>query len=83
MPDRRVRQTEKDEDGDITALCNLGEYWSPRSKASAVSDIRTRTHSYYVDEAGFRSKVIVTSDGHLKTEADATSANNLDNLPDC
>lgn len=83
MADRRVRQTGKDDDGDITALCNRGEWWSPRSKSAAVSDIRTRTHSYYVDEAGFRTNVIVTADGHLKTEADATSANNLDNLPDC
>lgn len=83
MADRRVRQTGKDTDGDITSLCHTGEWWSPRSKADAVSDIRTGTHSYYVNEAGHRSDVHVTSDGHLRTYADATSKNNLDNLPDC
>lgn len=83
MADRRVRQTGKDEDGDITSLCNVGESWSPRTKADAVNDIRIRIHSYYVQEAGNRSEVIVTSDGHLKTLADTTSANNLDSLPDC
>ena len=83
MADRRVRQTGKDEDGDITALCNTGEWWSPRKKADAVSDIRGGVHSYYVDEAGYRTDIHVTADGHLRTDADATSANNLDNLPDC
>lgn len=83
MADRRVRKTGKDDDGDITSLCNTGEWWSPRTKADAVSDIRNNINAYYVEEAGYRSDVIVTSDGHLKTLADATSANNLDNLPDC
>lgn len=83
MADRRVRQTGKDEDGDITSLCNTGEWWSPRAKADATSDIRSGAHSYYVEEAGYRSDVHVTSDGHLRTDADETSKNNLDNLPDC
>lgn len=83
MADRRVTRTGKDSDGDITSLCNPGEWWSPRIKAEAISDIKTGAHSYYVDEAGYRSDVYVTSDGHLKTQADATSKNNLDNLPDC
>ncbi len=83
MADRRVRQTGKDSDGDITSLCNTGEAWSPRSKADAVNDIRSGTHDYFVDEAGFRTNVNVTVDGDLRTTADRTSRNNLDNLPDC
>lgn len=83
MADRRVRQTGKNTDGDITALCNTGEFWSPRAKADAVRDIRSRLHTYYVDEAGYRTEVHVTSDGHLRTDPDPTSKNNLDNLPDC
>lgn len=83
MADRRVRQTGKDDDGDITSLCNDGEWWSPRAKALAVTDINVGTHTYYVKEDGERANVIVTKDGHLKTEPDATTANNLDNLPDC
>ena len=83
MADRRVRRTGKDKDGDITSLCNGGQSWSPRSKANAVSDINSSTHSYFVDEAGYRANVHVTIDGHLRTDADATSKNNLDNLPNC
>ena len=86
MADRRVTATGKDSDGDITRLCNSGEFWSPRSKADAVRDIENSTHSYYVNRAGHRSEVhVVTVSGkkHLRTNADTSSQNNLDNLPDC
>ena len=46
MADRQVKQTRKDSDGDITALCNSGKSWSPRSKANAIRDIETETHTY-------------------------------------
>lgn len=52
MADRRVRQTGKDSEGDITSLCNTGQTWSPRNKADAVNDIRSRRHTYFVEEAG-------------------------------
>jgi len=83
MAERRVRQTGKDSDGDITSLCNDGEWWSPRLKADAIADINSGAYSYYVNEAGYRTDVHVTADGHLQTDPDATKANNLDNLPDC
>ena len=86
MADRRVKATGKDSDGDITKLCNSGELWSPRSKADAVRDIENKTHTYYVDRAGHRTDVhVVTVAGkkHLRTNADKSSQNNLDNLPDC
>lgn len=83
MADRRVRQTGKDDDGDITSLCNSGESWSPRKKADAMSDIKNGVHSYFVNEGGHKTDVYVTGDGHLQTDPDSTKANNLDNLPDC
>ncbi|MCY4011142.1 MAG: DUF3892 domain-containing protein [Gammaproteobacteria bacterium] len=86
MADRRVTQTGKDDDGDITRLCNPGEDWSPRSKAGAILDIEDKTHSYHVEEAGYKSTIYVVEVGgvkHLKTYADETSKNNLDNLEDC
>jgi hypothetical protein len=83
MPDRRVTQTGKDDDGDITSLCKPFEDWSPRTKKDAIDDIENKYHTYYVNEDGSRANIIVTADGHLKTEADSTTANNLDNLPDC
>lgn len=87
MADRRVRQTAKDRDGDITSLCNGGETWSPRSKSLAIADIDSGAHRYYVREEGEGAWVVVytASDGrkHLKTTADRSSKNNLDNLPNC
>ncbi len=86
MADRRVRQTRKDFEGDITALCNPSEFWSPRSKWDAIQDIEGRTHTYYVQEAGTRVDVNVV-DGptgkYLRTTADPRDSNNLDNLPNC
>lgn len=47
-----------------------------------MSDIRSGLHTYFVNDAGYRSDVHMTADVHLRTDADATSKNNLDNLPD-
>lgn len=87
MTDRRVTATGKNNDGDITKLCKSGEWWSPRSKADAINDIELGNNSYYVMDASFNRAEIhvvkVGSNKHLRTNADASSANNLDNLPDC
>lgn len=86
MADRRVTRSGKNRDGDITSLCKPGELWSPRNKAEAISDIENRIHRYYVNEAGYESDVIVaTRNGtkFLRTVADKSSKNNLDNLPNC
>lgn len=84
--ERRVRKSGKDRDGDITSLCNHGEWWSPRSKAEAIRDIDNDTYRYYVEEQTPRAYVKVVEVGskkHLRTTADSTSKNNLDKLPDC
>jgi hypothetical protein len=82
MADRRVTHTRKDSDGTIAALCNPGEYWSPRMKRDAVSDINSRLHSYYVLVRGDRVGIHVDN-GHLRTDPDKTTRNNLLELPDC
>ena len=88
MATRTVTQSRKDEDGDITALCNPNElWWSPRLKRDAIADIENRIHEYYVDVPGVpRTKVhVVTVNGrkHLRTDPDRHKHNNLDDLPDC
>jgi hypothetical protein len=86
MADRRVTQTGKDTDGDITKLCNPNQDWSPRSKSSAISDIENKQHTYYVNESGNRTDVHVVNGPngkYLRTDPDPNSKNNLDNLPDC
>jgi hypothetical protein len=84
---RYVRQTGKDKDGDITRLCNSGQFWSPRSKADAIQDIESGTHEYWVNWANYpetRIRVVTGTRGkYLRTDRDETSKNNLDDLPDC
>jgi hypothetical protein len=87
MAERAVVQSKKDRDGDILALCNPGEYWSPRSKADAIQDIESGVHQYYVpwnDGTKTTIRVVPGSTGkYLRTDKDNTSRNNLDDLSDC
>ena len=84
---RYVNKTGKDEDGDITKLCNSGADWSPRSKADAIDDIDRGDHEYWVSWPGeeeTRIHVVRGATGkYLRTDRDDTSENNLDDLPDC
>jgi len=86
MADRPVRQTGKDQDGDITSLCDAGAIWSPRSKSDAINDLETGAHTYYVPWTDGRTEIRVV-DGptgkYLRTDRDATERNNLDDLPEC
>ncbi len=86
MADRQVTQSKKDKDGDILALCDPGQVWSPRSKRDAIHDIENHVHSYFVlDVTGSVNIIVVngTTGKYLRTEKDATEGNNLDELPDC
>lgn len=76
---KRVTRTGKDGDGDITSLCGDG---FRDSKATAIANINANANAYYVEEVAPRVYVEVVY-GHLRTTADETDANNLDNLPPC
>ena len=84
---RQVTATGKDKDGDITALCDSGAWWSPRSKADAIGDIDRSHHSYFVLWTDGRQTDIHVVDGpygkYLRTDWDDTTRNNLNDLPDC
>jgi hypothetical protein len=80
--DRRVRATKKDRSGNIVALCNPGESWSPRKKADVIRDIVTNKKSYYVEELRKRRYLRVVSGKKLETTSDKTSGHNLDMLPE-
>jgi hypothetical protein len=85
MAERRVRCTGKDK-AHITSLGNKGESWSPIARPNAIAEIKAGTNSYYVEEAGYRTKVEVRGtppNQFLETVADATHKNNLGKLPDC
>ena len=57
MADRRVTATGKDRDGDITSVCDDGQYWSPRYKADAIQDIESKAHTYFVNASGHRTDI--------------------------
>lgn len=86
MTDRAVRRTRKDDDGDITALCDPGTTWSPRLKADAIRDIESGVHTYHVPWTGGRTEIHVvrgSTGKYLRTDRDKTPRNNLNDLPDC
>ena len=88
MDGRDVYKTRKETDGDILALCNDDESWSPREKASAIFDIELNIHKYFVPlPNGKRTSIEVVDDKakgrYLRTKRDDTEHNNLNDLPDC
>jgi len=86
MADRKVTKTRKDDDGNITALCNLDAWWSPRSRADAIKDIDNEDHRYYVKTGYTETDIHVvngTNSKYLRTDPDNSVGNNLDELPDC
>lgn len=86
MAKRYVRATGKSSQGDITKLCNSGDFWSPRSKAEAINDIESGLHQYWVNWTHYPETQIKVVQGptgkYLRTDRDNTSRNNLDDLPD-
>lgn len=86
MASRAVTHTRKDSKGDILALCNPKEFWSPRLKSDAIRDIESGSHTYYVVWPDGRTaiRVVDAPDGkYLRTDRDNTPRNNLEDLPDC
>ena len=82
-----VTATGKDRDGDITALCNSAESWSPQYKAAAIRDIEYGNYEYWVRwDSGCETQIHIAcgpNAKYLRTDRDNTTKNNLDDLPDC
>jgi Protein of unknown function (DUF3892)/Vacuolar protein sorting-associated protein 62 len=84
VAERAVTHTLKNSSGDITALCNPDESWSPRSVSEVIADIESRVHGYVVlsEEGDTRVHVIDGPHGkYLRTRGDQEVFNNLDELP--
>ncbi|HVU05850.1 MAG TPA: hypothetical protein VHE30_29075 [Polyangiaceae bacterium] len=79
--DRKVTSTKKDRKGNIVALCNDGQQWSPRRTRDVLDDIRAGRKSYYVQELANRVYVRALSGERLETTSDVNSRNNLGRLP--
>lgn len=80
-------QTKKNNEGDIVALCNNLEAWSPVIKEEAIKEIESGLHKYFVNILGkgnvFIKVVMGKSGKFLRTDPDETEINNLDYLADC
>jgi hypothetical protein len=87
MIERRVTHSRKDKDGDIVALCNSFENWSPRYKAVAIQDIESGSIRYYIqDSNGTKINICVVKGflgKYLRTILNGPSLYKLKNLPDC
>jgi hypothetical protein len=79
--DRKVTATKKDRKGNIVALCNTGQRWSPRRTQDVLKDIRAGRKSYYVQELANRVYVRALSGDRLETTSDVNSRNSLEKLP--
>lgn len=81
-----MTSSSKDSSGNILALCNNGEWWSPRIASEVINDLEMKLYDYYVivENQQVYIKVIKGNGGkYLRTDPDRTTKNNLDDLPDC
>jgi hypothetical protein len=88
-PNRAVLSVMTDADGDILALCNPLESWSPRLRHEIIADIESGRARYHVagypgQQPGATIHVVrdrVRNIAYLRTNPDEVGVNNLDNLP--
>lgn len=85
MTDQRpVTGVRTDPLGNIVALCNPTEGWSPRSTTRIIRDIESGVHLYYVPASSGQLRVRVVSAGcekRLWAASEDTVCNNLHDLP--
>ncbi len=82
MVDVEIKNVRKDRHGDITDVGVKGRW--ERTLAVAISLIENRTNSFYVmcpQRADVQVRQTPTGRKYLKTTADTTTKNNLDELP--
>ena len=86
MAEREITQTRKGYDGDILALCNPNQSWSPRFKNDVIKDIEIGIHKYFLKE---RNKIIYIcvefkrGSKHLIVDKIEATTTNLENLKNC
>ena len=82
---RAITSVKKTRTGNITHICNDTESWSPVTVADAVRHIQAGAVTYIAVVADAFVFIQAVSDGsggfYLRTRADRTTADNLDNLP--
>ncbi|MEX0864355.1 MAG: DUF3892 domain-containing protein [Acidimicrobiia bacterium] len=80
---REVTAVRKTTGDVITHLCNQEVTWSPVTVAQAIRDIESGSIEYFV-RSGDRIVPVRSVDGaYVRSQADDSQENNLDNLPRC
>ena len=86
MENRKVTKTIKNQYGDIVALCNDSEIWSPKLKSIAIPEIELKINRYFVtiDNKEIDIQVVQNSSGGkmLITNPYESNDNFLFSLPD-
>jgi len=86
MAERKITKTRKGYDGDILALCNPDESWSPRFKNDAIRDIESNLHNYFVEVNKDRFNILIEikrGTKRLITDKQKLLTNKLEQLKDC
>lgn len=87
MENREVTKVIINQHGDVVALCNDAELWSPKLRSIAIPEIELSINQYYVMHNGEKVDIQVTVNSDNKkmliTNPDMTSKNILLDLPDC
>lgn len=87
MTARKVTGCKQDTDGDIIAICNYDEHWSPRLKDQVIEDIESKNFEYYVQSIEGQKTILRIINGisgkYLRSTHDSSSPCNLNNLPVC
>jgi hypothetical protein len=80
---REVTAVRKKRGDIITHLCNEGATWSPVTVAQAIRQIESGVIQYFVRSAHRVVPVRAVGGSYVRSQADESAADNLDNLPRC
>jgi hypothetical protein len=80
---REVTAVRKGPKHTISHLCNKDAPWSPVTVRQAIREIRAGTAKYFARFEDTLVEIRVVDGRYLRTVADDTERNNLDNLPRC
>lgn len=88
MDSRCVTHVRRNADGDITALCNPGEPWSPREKEDVIKDLEHKRpeYEYYLLYNGKKVGIHVVhreNGPYLRTVHDEIEEDGLGYMPEC
>ena len=80
MTNRLITENKKSFNGNIIALCNPDESWSPRYKYDAIRDIESNNYNYFMMVNGKHINIkvrVINGNKQLVYDKDETLSDNL------